>query len=242
MKNILTICGKELQTYFVSPVAYIVLLMFLLVSGYFFAYFYFIPASRFQYEGSATFQPACYYMAWLFVLMLPLITMRLLAEERRVGTIELLLTSPVTDTQVVLGKYLASLALLGILLASTFFFPLYVAIYGNPDPGPIISGYLGLLLLGAAILAVGLLLSSLTSNQLVAAITSIITVFLLWLIGFASNTPGTLGKVFGGLSLMEHFQDFTRGVLTTTDTVYYLSVIVVGLYLTVKSVESSRWR
>ena len=242
MKNILTISGKELQTYFVSPIAYIVLLMFLLVSGYFFTYFYFIPASRYQADGSATFVPACYYMAWLFVLVLPLITMRLFAEERRMGTIELLLTSPVTDTQVVLGKYLASLALLGLLLACTFFLPLYVMLYGNPDPGPIVAGYLGLLLLGASILAIGIFLSSLTSNQLVAAITSIVTVFLLWLIGFASQAPGRLGKVFGYLSLMEHYQDFMRGILATTHVVYYLSVITACLYLTVKSVESARWR
>lgn len=158
------------------------------------------------------------------------------------GTIELLLTSPVTDTQVVLGKYLASLALLGLLLACTFFLPLYVMLYGNPDPGPIVAGYLGLLLLGASILAIGIFLSSLTSNQLVAAITSIVTVFLLWLIGFASQAPGRLGKVFGYLSLMEHYQDFMRGILATTHVVYYLSVITACLYLTVKSVESARWR
>ncbi len=242
MKNIFAICAKEIQTYFVSPVAYIALVTFLLGSGCFFTYFYFIPASRFQYEGSATFQPASYYMAWLFVLVLPLITMRLFAEEKRLRTIELLMTSPVTDTQVVVGKYLASLVLLGILVLGSFFYPFYVMLYGNPDPGPIAAGYIGLLLLGAAILSIGLLLSSMSSNQLVAALTSIITIFLLWLIGFASQTPGTLGKVFGSLSLMEHYQDFTRGIITSTDTVYFLSIILVCLYLTVKSVESAKWR
>ena len=142
----------------------------------------------------------------------------------------------------VLGTYLASLALLGIMLLGTCFLPLHILIYGNPDPVPILAGYIGLILLGATILAIGLLLSSMTSNQLVAAITSIITVFLLWLIGFASNTSGTLGKVLGHLSLMDHYFDFIRGVLTTTGAIYYLSMIVVCLYLTVKSVESAKWR
>jgi len=240
MKNIFAILEKEVRTYFVSPMAYFILFMFLGVSGVLFAALYFIPASRYQYP--ATMQPACFYMAWTLVFFLPATTMRLFAEEKRSGTIELLMTSPVTDIQVVIGKYLANVVLFVIMLFSTFFFPIFLMIYGNPDLGPILSGYLGLLLLGMVILAIGIFVSSMTSNQIVAAITSFGLVFLLWLIGFASRLPGILGKTFGYLSLMNHFEDFSRGVLGLHHSIYYLSVTILCIFLTIKSVESAKWR
>lgn len=240
MKNVFVILGKEVRTYFVSPMAYFMLFMFLGVSGVLFAFFYFIPGSRYQWP--ATMQPACFYMAWTLVFFLPATTMRLFAEEKKSGTIELLMTSPVTDIQVVLGKYLANVVLFVIMLSLTFFFPIYIMIYGNPDLGPILSGYLGLLLLGMLILSIGILISSMTSNQIIAAITSFGTIFLLWLIGFASRLPGILGKIFDYLSLMNHFEDFSRGVIGLHHVIYYLSVTVLCIFLTVKSVESAKWR
>lgn len=240
MKNVFAILGKEVRTYFVSPMAYFILFMFLGVSGVLFATFYFIPASRYQWP--ATMQPACFYMGWTLVFFLPATTMRLFAEEKKSGTIELLMTAPVTDIQVVLGKYFANLVLFVIMLSLTFFFPIYVMIYGNPEPGPILSGYLGLLLLGMLILSIGILISSMTSNQIVAAITSFGIIFLLWLIGFASRLPGILGDIFDYLSLMNHFEDFSQGVIGLHHVIYYLSVTVLCVFLTVKSVESAKWR
>lgn len=240
MKNIFAILEKEVRTYFVSPMAYFILFMFLGVSGVLFSFFYFIPASHNQWP--ATIQPACIYMAWIMVFFLPATTMRLFAGEKKSGTIELLMTSPVTDIQVVLGKYFANLVLFITMLSLTFFFPIYVIAYGNPDLGPILSGYLGLLLLGMLILSIGILVSALTSNQIVAAITSFGMVFLLWLIGFASKIPGILGDIFDYLSLMKHFEDFSRGVIGLHHVIYYLSITVLCIFLTVKSVESAKWR
>jgi len=239
MKNVFAILGKEVRTYFVSPMAYFMLFMFLGVSGVLYVTFYFIPASRYQWP--ATMQPAFFYMAWTLVFFLPATTMRLFAEEKKSGTIELLMTSPVTDIQVVLGKYFANVVLFVIMIASTFFFPIYVIIYGNPDLGPILSGYLGLLLLGMLILSIGILISSMTSNQIIAAITSFAIIFLLWLIGFGSRLPGILGKIFDYLSLMNHFEDFSRGVIGLHHVIYYLSVTILCIFLTVKSVESAKW-
>lgn len=240
MKNILAILEKEVRTYFVSPMAYFILFMFLGISGVLFATFYFIPASRYQWP--ATMQPACIYMAWIMVFFLPATTMRLFAEEKKSGTIELLMTSPVTDIQVTLGKYFANVVLFVIMLLLTFLFPTYVMAYGNPDFGLVLSGYLGLLLLGMLILSVGILVSSITDNQIVAAITSFGIVFLLWLIGFASRLPGILGKIFNYISLMNQFEDFSRGIIGLHRVIYFLSITLLCLFLTVKSVESAKWR
>jgi len=240
MKNILAILMKELHTYFVSPMAYFILFMFLGVSGVLFVTLYFIQASHYQWP--ATIQPACIYMAWTLIFFLPATTMRLFAEERKTGTIELLMTSPVTDIQVVLGKYFANVLLFIIMLSLTFFFPLYIILYGNPDLGPIFSGYLGLLLLGMLILSIGIFISSMTNNQITAAVTSFGIIFLLWLIGFASRLPGILGKIFNYLSLMEHFQDFSRGIIGLHHVIFYLSITILCIFLTIKSIESAKWR
>jgi ABC-2 type transport system permease protein len=177
----------------------------------------------------------------LFVL--PLITMRTYAEEKRSGTIELLLTSPLTDTQIVLGKFLGAVALYTLMLAVTWIHIAILFIYGNPEWKPILSGYLGLLLMGASFLSIGLLISSLTRNQIVAGMVTFAVLLLLWTMNWMSESAGpTMGKVLSALSITDHFDDFSKGVIAVSHLVYYLSFITFGLFLTAKSVDSERWR
>jgi ABC-2 type transport system permease protein len=168
--------------------------------------------------------------------------MRLLAEEKKMGTLELLLTAPVRDSEVIMGKFLGSLGILTAMLALTFYYPILLMWFGDPDWGPIATGYLGLFLLGGASLAVGLFASSLTSNQIVAAVVAGGVLFALWFVGMAADLlPEALGEVIGYLSLSYHFPDFTRGMIDTRGVIYYLSITVLFLFLAIRSLESSRW-
>jgi ABC-2 type transport system permease protein len=238
MKNIYHIAKRELQSYLVSPIAYVVSAAFLLMMGLLFYLFlgYSREATiRYLLESGFTY---------IFLTILALgLTMRLLAEEQRMGTIELLLTAPVRDWEVVVGKYLGSL---GIFLGTTLltlYFPLVLIFVGNPDRGLILSGYVGFLLLGAALLAIGLLASSLTQNQAVAVLVGMAMVIALWLIRYLGNFTGpALGDFLGELSIFSHYQDFTKGVIDTTDLAYYLSVIAACLFLATRAVETRRWR
>jgi len=170
------------------------------------------------------------------------LTMRLLAEERKMGTAELLLTAPVRDSEIVVGKFLGSLGILAVMLVLTFYYPVLLMWFGDPDLGPIATGYLGLFLLGCASLAVGLFASSLTSNQIVAAVVAGGILFALWFLGWTTDfLPEGLGKVIGYMSLSYYFSDFTRGVIDTRAVVYYLSIMGLFLFLTVRSLENSRW-
>ena len=168
--------------------------------------------------------------------------MRLFAEERKSGTIELLLTSPITDGQVVLGKFLASWLLLIVMLALTLFFPLLTQRFGPIDSGVLLSGYFGVILIGSSFLALGLLMSSMCKNQLVAALTSFGILITLWVIGSLSSQYGAIGEFLSYLSLLEHYDDFARGVILLKDVIYHLSFTGVCLFATFKSIESSKWR
>jgi ABC-2 type transport system permease protein len=177
----------------------------------------------------------------LFVL--PLITMRTYAEEKRTGTIELLLTSPLTDTQIVIGKFLGAVSLYAVMLAVTLIHIGILFLYGNPEWKPILTGYLGLLLMGASFLSIGLLISSLTKNQIVAGMVTFAVLLLLWTVNWMSESASpTMQKVLSALSITERFDDFSKGVLAVSHLVYYLSFITFGLFLTAKSVDSERWR
>lgn len=187
MKNIPAIFTREIKTYFVSPIAYVALIVFSLLTGYFFAA-YFNWASR--YQGEASMRVILQNMSITMLFLAPLITMRLFAEEKRQGTIEILMTSPVTDTEVVLGKFFASLLLYIMMLALTFIYPLFLIAYGNPDMAPMGIGYLGLLLMGAAFLAVGTVTSAISKNQMVAALISFVLLLGLWVIGWMSSAVG----------------------------------------------------
>ena len=237
MNNTLTIAWKETKAYFSTPTAYIVGAMFLVLTGIFFVFDMTRPFAEASVRN---------FVSWanLFIMFLaPLLTMRLLAEEQKLGTLELLLTSPVRDWEVVLGKYIASLAILLVAIAFTLYYVVLLYIFGNPDTGPILSAYLGLILFGAAALAIGLMASSLSSNQIVSAVVGMgILLTLSFIDRIATIVEGLAADVLTGISMNAHFTDFSRGVLDTSHIVYYLSMAAVFLFIAVRSLETRRWR
>lgn len=239
MRSTLAIASKELRTYLSSPMAYVVTALFLFMSGY----FGFAP-DLFSTQ-LARLDGFFYFASFLLVLLAPILTMRLLAEEQKLGTLELLLTAPVRDHEVVLGKFLASVGILAAMLFTTFYYPVLLLLFARPDIGPMLSGYFGLLLLGAAFLAIGVLASSLSSNQIVAAVLGfgilLAFSFAHLALGFAQNVPGA-AAVLSYVSLSANFTDFVRGVIDTKAVIYYLSFIAVALFFTVRSLETRRWR
>lgn len=236
MRNTLAIAERELKAYFVSPIAYVLTALFLLISGYLFSVILLNTN-----EASLRYLVSNLSVIWLFIT--PALTMRLLAEEARSGTIELLLTNPVRDVEVVLGKYLGVLGLLLVMLAFTLYYPALLFIFGNPDRGPMVAGYLGVILQAAAFLAVGLLASSLTQNQIVAAVLTFAILLIMWLSESVANFIGKpAGDVMRYLSVTSHSQDFARGVIDTTHVVYFLSVVAAALFLTFLSLQTRRWR
>ncbi len=237
MTNTLTIAWRETQSYFSTPTAYVVGAMFLILTGIFFVF-----------DVTTAFPEASVrgFISWasFFVVFLsPLLTMRLLAEEQKMGTLELLLTSPVKDWEVVAGKYIASLLTMLVTIALTGYYVFLLYAFGDPDSGPVLSAYLGLLLFSAAALAIGLMASSLSSNQIVAAVIGMSGLLTLSFINrVADIVSGTAAEVLTGLSMNAHFQDFTRGVVDTGNIVYYVSLTAVFLFMTVRSLETRRWR
>jgi ABC-2 type transport system permease protein len=250
---VLAIANKELKSYFASPIAYIIIGFFALVFGYFYfvSLLFFAQASlQMGMPGAGqinihnmAIRPLLSNVSVVALFVLPLITMRTYAEEKRTGTIELLLTSPVTDAQIVLGKFLGALALFALMLAVTLIHMAVLFYFGNPEWKPIASGYLGLLLMGASFLSIGLLISSLTKNQIVAGMVTFVVLLLLWTLSWMADSASPMMRsVLMALSITDHFDDFARGVIALTHLVYYLSFITFGLFLTVKSVDSERWR
>lgn len=237
MTNTFIIAWKETRSYFSSPTAYVVGAMFLILTGVFFVFDMTRPFAEASVRG---------YINWatfFIVFLAPLLTMRLLAEEQKMGTLELLLTSPVRDWEVVVGKYLASLATLGATLAFTLYYVILLFYFGNPDVGPLLSAYLGLYLYGAAALAIGIMASSLSGNQIVAAVVGIGILLMLSNISrIGGLVQGVTGDVISGLSMDAHFDDFSRGVLDSSHIVYYLSIVAVFLFITIRSLETRRWR
>ena len=242
MKNTWTIAWKEIKGYFSSPMAYVVALIFVALTGYFFVRSVDSALSGPNFPEASLRdllrQMSIFLMPWLA----PILTMRLLAEEQKMGTIELLLTSPVKDWEVVLGKFIASMAFFLGALALTLWYVLMLVWRGNPEAGPLLSGYLGIILFGAAGISVGLLASSLTSNQIVAAVTSMgILVLLVFLKPAADQVTGVASTIVSQISITTHFDDFVRGVIDTGNVVYYVSLAAVFLFLTVRCLETRRW-
>ncbi|MDE0635528.1 MAG: ABC transporter permease subunit [Candidatus Poribacteria bacterium] len=240
MRNLLAVCTKELYTYFVSPIAYFVCIVFSAISGFLFSG-WLITASG-SSSGAAVMQATFGNLATILLFFTPVLTMKLFAEERKSGTIELLLTSPITDVQVVLGKFLASWTLLIIMLFLTLLFPFLTQRFGALDGGVLLSGYLGLILISSCFLAFGLLMSSMSKNQIVAALTSFGFFLTLWVIGSLSARSGSIGQFLSYLSFLEHYNNFARGVIQLKDVVYYVSFTGICLFATFKSIESSKWR
>jgi ABC-2 type transport system permease protein len=228
---------RELYSYLVSPMAYAVAAVFLLVNGFI---FFLIVANP---GAEASLRPLLPTTAFLLLLLIPVLTMRLLAEEKSTGTIELLMTFPVTDTQVVLGKFLATLVVYLLMLVPTLIYVGVIVLFGSSEWGPLITAYLGLVLLGGAFIAVGLLSSSLTRNQIVAGVLGIGLLLLLWVLGAGATVLGPrLSGLVAYLSLNDHFMNFGQGVIDLKDVIFYLSFIAGALFLTVRVQESSRWR
>lgn len=237
MRVALAVASKEIQTYFTSPMGYIVALVFVALTGYFFVTSISTDIPEASIDGYVT--PS----ALILIFLAPAMTMRLFAEEQKLGTLELLLTSPVRDWEVVLGKYAASLVFFLATLSLTLFYVLLLGYYGNPDWGPVWSGYLGMALYGGAALSIGLLTSSFTNNQIIALVVGFGILLILFVIDQSANlVSGTASTVLSQIGLTSHLEDFTRGVVDFRDLTYYLTVIGVFLFLTVRSVESRRWR
>lgn len=229
---------KELVSYLTSPVAYVVTAVFLALSGTFFSTY--LAGTSFEDTSIRGFLDAAQILILLFAAIL---TMRLVAEEKKMGTWELLLTAPVRDAEIVIGKFLGSLAVLTGMLVLTLYFPALLVVFGDPDLGSIGASYLGLFLLGSACLSIGIFASTLASNQIVAAVVGGAILFGLWFLGsVGSFTTGALKETIPFFSLSQHFADFTRGVVDTRGIVYYLSVTGLFLYLAMGSIQTARWR
>jgi len=232
----LAIAQRELKSYFVSPIAYVVTALFLLIAGFLFSVILLNTN-----EASLRYLISNLSVIWLFIT--PALTMRLLAEEARTGTIELLLTNPVRDLEVVLGKYLGALGFVLVMIACTLYFPALLFALGTPDQGPIVTGYLGVILQAAAFLAIGLMASSLTQNQIVAAVLTFAILLIMWLSESVANFVGRpFGDIMRYLSVTQHFQDFSRGVIDSSHVIYFLSVIAAALFITFLSLQTRRWR
>ncbi|MCY3542523.1 MAG: ABC transporter permease subunit [Chloroflexota bacterium] len=237
MRNTFTIAWKETKAYFTTPTAYIVGAMFLVLTGIFFVFDMTRPFAEASVRN---------FVSWasLFIMFLaPLLTMRLLAEEQKLGTLELLLTAPVQDWEVVAGKYIASFIALMVTIIFTFYYVALLYVFATPDTGPILSAYFGLVLYGMAALAIGLMASSLSGNQIVAAVVGIgILLTLSFIDRIASIVEGVASDVLNAISMNAHFTDFARGVIDTSHIVYYISMAAVFLFIAVRSLETRRWR
>jgi ABC-2 type transport system permease protein len=257
MKNTLVIAGKELQGYFVQPVAYVVLTVFLLLAGWFF----FAMLRQFdemvqliQMMGqqqqlqnmnlnTRVIDPLLHDLSIVLVIVMPALTMRLFAEEKRTGTYELLLTAPVRTGEIIAGKFIAAACFTLIMIGLAWIFPLILMVFGDPEVGVMLAGYVALALLSITFVAVGLFTSSLTQNQIIAAISSFGLLILLYVISWPAEAGGgATWALLKYMSLPDHFSTMVRGVIDTSDLVFFLSVTTVALFLTQRSVESARWR
>jgi len=238
MDKVFLLTRREIASYFVSPIAYVAMALFLVVSGFFFA------LSDFRPGAPAAMRSIFDIMMIILVFVLPIITMRALSEEQRSGTIETLLTAPVTDVQVVAAKFLGSWVFFLAVLAPTLLYVVLLGAFGEPDLGPIASGYLGLALLGALYVAVGLFASSLTENQVIAAVTGFVILLVLAMVGpwLATLAPPPWRNVLQQATIRPHYIDFTQGVVDGVHVIYFVVLTVYALFLTVKVLESRRWR
>ncbi|MBM4422389.1 MAG: hypothetical protein FJ030_03225 [Chloroflexi bacterium] len=256
MRNVWTVAKREFAHYFVSPIAYAVVLLFLIILGLLFVVnvYFLSQQSGFGGGGEPTMQFVFGPLSSLILFFAPVLTMRLMAEEQSKGTLELLLTAPVREWEVVFGKWLGAWMFGLCLIGATAVYALILFAYGNPDIGPIYSGYLGLALMIGAILAMGVLASSLTGNLIVAVAIGYAFTLMIWIIGFASDLIQSLASGFGGRSnaivevvnhidFSNHFQStFNRGIIDTVDIIYFASVIAISLFIATRVVEARRWR
>ena len=255
MMKIWSILKREIKAYFVSPIAYVILAIFLLIVGFFFynMLMYFnlrsmqMASNPYMSRGmnlnEMVVRPLFQNMSVIILLVIPMLTMRLYAEEKKSGTIELLFTAPITDVETAVGKFFAAFFMLFLMSGLTLIYPFILSRVSTIEWGPVWSGYIGFLLMAGAFISFGLMISAFTSNQIVAAILSFGGLLFFWIIGWSSEfVTGAFGQVLSYLSLIEHFDDFAKGVCDTKDVIYYLSFIFIGVFTTIQILESSKWR
>lgn len=259
MKNVWAIYRKEMGHYFVSPIAYVFIGIFIFVGAYFFnAILSFMIRQQLsmQMEGmqygmmqnidvpSQVMRSFFGLLSTLVLFFTPILTMGVYSEERKRGTMELLMTSPITEGNIVLGKFLASFSLFALMLVPTLAYVFFMFVHSDPMPPlrVIAAGYGGLLLLGASLTALGTFISSLTENQIIAAVLTFAAFLLLWVLDIGQGASGGLATVLGYLGVIKHYDDFTRGIIDTSSLVYYGSFIFLFVFLTIRSVDSMRWR
>ncbi|MBF0275051.1 MAG: ABC transporter permease subunit [Nitrospinae bacterium] len=257
MNNFVTLFKKEFFLFFTSPVAYAIITIFMLMAGFFFynifAY-YSVVSQQIAMQGIVSGSgginvtegiliPFHMNISVVVLLLIPLITMRSFSEEKKNGTFELLMTYPIKDYEVVLGKFFAAFAFYGVLITLTLIYPLIVSVYASIELPVLISSLLGLLLMGAAFIAVGILISSLTENQIIAGGLTFGVCLIFWLLGWMETEASPeIGTVLKHLSLIEHFQNFSKGTINTKDIVYYFDFIILMLFLTLRNLDSNKWR
>ena len=254
MSNVWTICRKEIKSYFASPIAYILLGMFAIITGYFFwsAVGYFVSISLQSQMMGRSFpmnvnemliRPLLMNASVVSLFMIPMITMRLFAEEKRQGTVELLMTSPVRDWEIILGKWLAAELLFAIMLGLMLLNFSFLFLYGKPDWKPMLAGFLGLLLQAGAMLAVGTFISTLTKNQIIAGSATFGVCLLFWVLQWVDTYESTAAsKVMAYMSMATRYEPFAKGVIDSRDAIFFVTMIFFGLFLTARSLESLRWR
>ena len=259
MKNSLAIARKELNIYFATPIAYVAFTLFVVVGSYYFVQFvsqYEMAAkqlmmmqnqealSRLNFQD-LIFRSLFSFLGFMLVIIVPALTMRLIAEEKRNKTMELLFTTPCTPLDIVLGKYFAALTILVCALGLTLLYPILVQAFAGQagvEWRSVLLGYLGLFLLGSSFIAIGLFISALTDSQAIAAIITIVALVMIWLLGWAGqSTDGTLKELLQYLSSPTHLDSFNKGIIDLKDVTYFLSVIVLGLFATHRAVEAHRW-
>ncbi|HJL73460.1 MAG TPA: ABC transporter permease subunit [Nitrospinaceae bacterium] len=255
MKNVWIVAKRDLGSFFNSPVFYCVTTVFLILYGFIFfnilSYFSFQSFQSHQLRGAniglnlneMVIEPSFQNMAVILLLIIPLITMRSFSEEKKSKTFALLLSSPIHLEEIILGKFLACMIVTGLMIFLSGYSTGYLIFAGQPETGPILTGYLGILLMTGCYVAMGLFASSLTDNQIIAAVTSFGLALFMWVIGWGAQSAGpVLGQVFEYLSLITHLEHFLKGLIDSSDLVYYFSFILFGLFLTQRVLESSRWR
>jgi ABC-2 type transport system permease protein len=254
MKKSIIIANRDFRTYFTSPIGYLFLSSFLFIVGFMFyqRLIFFVRQSLIGSQmgqpmnaslNDSIIKPLYGTINLLFLFLVPLITMRLIAEEKKQKTIELLLTSPITTAEIIAGKFLSAMGLIGLTLLCTLIYPLILYVGGNPDNGQIFSMYIGLMLLSACYVSVGIFWSSLTENQIIAAVLTFVSLLFLWVVDWAAQSSGQLmTSVIYYLSIMRHFESFGEGVISLKDSVYYVSFCVFALYLACLGIESRNWK
>jgi len=255
MRNIWAIYKKEMRSYFISPIAYVILFIFSLISGYFFFTIvgtYSLMSSQYgqlpYYQELLNIEefvvsPLFSNLGVVMLFLIPMLTMRLIAEEKGMGTLKLLLSHPVRDVEVLGAKYLAALSMLAAMLLLTFPVPLFLFAYGKPELAPLLCNYLGIFLMGGSFIALGLFASAITERQVIASVLTFGALILFWVINWAQNlTEMNMGIIFEDLSIFTHFENFTKGIIITHDVVYYVVFSGFFLFLAYTALQSRSWR